>query len=259
MNEILYHLEDQIATITIHCPQRLNALGKSALLELNELLIKAEEDLSVLCVVINASGEKAFCVGGNIKEEVHMDGYAAYDFSLMGQQLIRTIRNHRTPVITAAQGYILGAGMEILLASDFAFLTKDAKLSIPSINLGSMCGFGGSQLLPRAVGTMRAKEILMLGRHILAEEALSLGLALKAVDHSQLMDEAYAFAKELVQQAPFALRCIKQAVNRGMEGDLEAGLFLEAQLFSRVQASEDKNRGMEAFINKTKVSTYVNR
>ncbi|MDF2838893.1 MAG: hypothetical protein K0S60_596, partial [Evtepia sp.] len=158
-----------------------------------------------------------------------------------------------------AHGYVLGAGMEILLACDFALISSDAKLAIPSINLGSMSGFCGTQLLPRVVGAMRAKEILMSGRHIEAEEAVTLGLALKAVERANLMDEAYAFANQLTSKAPFALRCIKIAVNKAMETDLETGFLIESQLFSRVQASEDKKNGMEAFLNKCTPKPFVNR
>ena len=104
MNHMLYQLENGIATITIHRPQVLNALNEEAILELTQLLRQAEADHDVLCIVLNASGEKAFCVGGDIKAEVNMDGYAAYDFSLMGQNLIRTLLQLRVPVIAAMHG-----------------------------------------------------------------------------------------------------------------------------------------------------------
>lgn len=259
MSEILYEVSDSIATLTINRPQVLNALSTNAILELTHLLKQADTDQDVICVIINASGEKAFCVGGDIKEELKMDGYSSNEFSAIGQNLVRTIRNIRMPVIIAAHGYVLGAGMEIILASDFAFLSNDAKLAIPSINLGSMSGFCGTQLLPRVVGAMRAKEILMSGRHIPAEEAVSLGLVLKSVDRSQLMDEAYSFARQLTAKAPFALRCIKTAVNKAMETDLETGFLIESQLFSRVQASEDKMNGMKAFLNKSNPEPFINR
>lgn len=259
MKDILYKLEEGIATITINRPHVLNALSSKALQEITHLLQQTETDQNVLCVAINATGEKAFCVGGDIKSEVYMDGYSSNEFCAIGQNLIRTIRNLRMPVIIAAHGYVLGAGMEILLASDFAFISKDAKLAIPSINLGSMSGFCGTQLLPRVVGAMRAKEILMSGRHIQADEAVELGLALRAVEQSDLMSEVYAFANQLTSKAPFALRCIKTAVNKAMETDLETGFLIESQLFSRVQASEDKKNGMEAFLKKCAPGPFVNR
>lgn len=259
MEDVLYKLEEGIATITINRPHVLNALSSTALQELIYYLQQAESDLNVLCVVINANGEKAFCVGGDIKAEVTMDGYSSHEFCLIGQNLIRTIRNLRMPVIVAVHGYALGAGMEILLASDFAILTNDAKLAIPSINLGSMSGFCGTQLLPRVVGSMRAKEILMSGRHIGAEEAVNLGLALKCVEQSKLMHEVYALANQLTSKAPFAIRCIKVAVNKATETDLDTGFLIESQLFTRVQASEDKKNGMEAFLNKCEPAPFVNR
>jgi len=259
MGEILYKVEEGIATLTICCPEVLNALGSEKLVELTDLFKRAEADENVLCVVVNANGEKAFCVGGDIKEEVNMGGYLASEFSAKGQNLVRTIRNLRVPVIIAAHGYVLGAGMEMVLASDFTFVSHDAKLALPSINIGSINGFGGSQLLPRLIGPMRAKEILMSGRHIPAQEAVALGLALKAVDRSDLMNETYAFARMLTGKAPFALRCLKIAVNKALETDVETGFLLESQMFARVQASEDKREAMEAFLAKRPPATFVNR
>ena len=140
-NDMLYHLEDGLATITINLPQVLNALGSSALRSLTECLLRAQADHNVLGVVIHAAGEKAFCVGGDIKEEVEMDGTLAYDFGQLGQNLIRTLLNLRVPVITAVHGYALWAGMAILLDRDFAFLSPASKLPIPYFHLGHMRGF----------------------------------------------------------------------------------------------------------------------
>lgn len=257
--DILYSLENGIATITINREHVLNALDEKSIRDLVSALEKANDDRDVLCVLLCAKGKKAFCVGGDINAEVTMDGYSAYDFGALGQHLMKTLRNLRTPVVTAMQGYSLGAGMEIMLASDFVFLSDNAKVSIPSINLGSMCGFGGSQMLPLAVGPMRAKEILMSGRHVGAEEAVSLGLALEAVPLDDLQKKALDFAKMLCTKAPFALRSIKTAVNKSQEMDLDTGFQLELNLFSRVQASEDKQKGMEAFLNKSKVDKFTNR
>lgn len=259
MPDILYQLEENILTLTINRPKKLNTLSLEVVAELTQLIKQAEQDHNVLSIIINAAGEKAFSAGGNIKEEIHLDGYSSYDFSRVGQELIRTMRNARMPIITAVHGYALGGGMEIMLASDFAFLSEDAKIAIPSINLGSSNGFGGTQLLPRIVGAMRAKEILMTGRHIPASEAVELGIALKAVPRSELMNEAIALAKQLSSKAPFALRCLKTAVNKALETDLETGFLIESQLFSRAQASEDKKNGMEAFLNKTTPNPFINR
>ncbi len=259
MDRILSQVAGCIATITINRPHVLNALDGQSIFALTQALLEAEAHPEVRCVILNASGEKAFCVGGDIKEEVQMDGQSSYDFSRLGQGLMNTIRGLSVPVIVAMQGYSLGAGMEILLAADFVFLSTDAKIAIPSINLGSMPGFGGTQMLPRAVGSMRAKDILMTGRHVTAQEALALGLCLKVVEREALMPEAQTLAEALVKKAPLAIRSIKAAVNKAGECDLDTGFLLETQLFSRVQASEDKKAGMEAFLEKREAPQYHNR
>ena len=259
MSDILYKLEDGIATVTINRPQALNAFSGDMLEELYDILVKAENDKDVLVVVINSSCPKAFSVGGDIKKEIDMDGYTSFDFSMKGQAVTRQIRNMRMPVISAVNGYALGAGMEIMLASDFVFVSTDAKVSLPSINLGSTNGFGGTQLLPRIIGVMKAKEILMTGRHVKGDEAVELGLALKCVDKEELMDTAYAFAKELASKAPFALRCFKTAANVAIETDIETGYLIEAHLLARAQASDDKKEAMMAFIEKRTPGKFINR
>ncbi len=257
--DLIYTTKNHIADISINRPKYLNAMTEELIGDLILTLEQAQNDETILCVVLHAEGDRAFSAGGDIKAEVKMDGYSSYDFSLLGQKLMRTIRNLRVPVITAVHGYALGGGMEIMLASDFVFVADDAKIGIPSIVLGSMPGFTGTQLLPRVVGTMRAKEILMTGRHIKAEEAVALGLALEVVPKEHLMKRTYALAETLCEKAPFALRSIKTAVNQSLDLSFEQGLLLESQLFSRVQASEDKKIGMEAFINKSKPEGYHNR
>ncbi len=259
MSELLSQLNNNILTLTLNRPEKLNTLTLDLVKELTTQIKEAEYNHDVLCIIINAAGEKAFSAGGNIKEEIKLDGYTSYDFSRVGQELIRAMRNARMPIITAAHGYALGGGMEIILASDFAFLSDTAKIAIPSINLGSTNGFGGTQLLPRIVGAMRAKEILMTGRHISAAEAMELGIALKAVPKNELINEATMLANDLTAKAPFALRCIKSAVNKALETDIETGLLIESQLFSRAQASEDKQNGMQSFINKTAPNPFINR
>ena len=259
MSYMLYNVNEGIATITINRTEALNAFNADMLDELYSLLVKADEDRDVLVVVINSGCAKAFSVGGDIKKEVEMNGYTSYDFAMKGQGVVRKIRNLRMPVISAVNGYALGAGMEIMLASDFAFVSTDAKVSLPSINLGSTNGFGGTQILPRIIGAMKAKEILMTGRHVKGDECVELGLALKCVEKEELMNVAYEFAKELAAKAPFALRCFKQAVNAGLEMDLESGFLLEAHLLARAQSSEDKKEAMTAFIEKRTPGKFINR
>ncbi len=259
MSYMLYNLENGIATITINRPEALNAFNGDMLDELYDLLVKAEDDKDVLVVVINSSCAKAFSVGGDLKKEIEMNGYTSFDFAMKGQAVTRKIRNLRVPVISAVNGYSLGAGMEIMLASDFAYVSTDARVSLPSINLGSTNGFGGTQLLPRIIGTMKAKEILMTGRHVRGEECVELGLALKCVEKEELMDTAYAFAKELASKAPFALRCFKMAANIANETDLETGYLMEAHLLARAQASDDKHEAMLAFLEKREPGKFINR
>ena len=259
MEGICYEVQNQIAYITIDRVNTLNALNVGALKAMTQYLLDANLNDSVLSVIISANGDKAFCAGGDIKAEVDLDGYNSFAFCQTGQNLMRTMMQMRIPVISAIHGYALGAGMEIMLASDFCIVSEDVRAAIPSINIGSMPGFCGTQLLPRLVGAMRAKEILMTGRQLEAKELISLGLALKSVPRSALMNEAETVAISLNAKAPFAIRSIKQAVNKSMDCDLETGFLLEAQLFARVQGTDDKRKGMQAFLSKQQPEPYTNR
>ena len=170
MKYVLYEKQDAIALITVNRPEKLNVYNKQTLIEIHDALQCAHTDTDVLCVVFTAAGEKAFSAGGDIDDEKELSAYEGYEFAMIGQSITRLIRNHRVPVIGAVFGYDLGGGMEFTLACDFVIASNDVKMGLPSVKLGLVNSFGGTQLLPRIVGLQKAKEIMFTGRYVEADE-----------------------------------------------------------------------------------------
>lgn len=181
--------------------------------ELTEALEMAEKDTGVRCVILTAAGERAFTAGGDIKEEVQLNETTAAEFSRRGKKMIRSILNHRVPVICAVRGYALGGGMEMILAADITVAATDAKIGIPTIKLGGIPGWGSTVLLPRTVGASRAKELLYTGRSLSAEEALKLGVVEDVVEPDELLKRAFELADTIADMAPLAVENMKKSIN----------------------------------------------
>lgn len=259
MENVLYHKEGNIGTITINRPEALNALNEATLKELIETLEMIGQDKDIRCAVLTASGEKAFTAGGDIKEEITLKGEAAREFSQLGKQCMKRIYDLRVPLISAVHGYALGAGMEIIMVSDITIVTTAAKMGIPTIKLGTIPGWGSTQMLPRVVGASRAKELLYTGRIMGAEEALNMGLVEFVVEPEKLMEKAYEIADQIVDMAPIAMENMKIAINTSVEDDLEHGYDVETELFVRCYGTEDKKEAMTAFLEKRNHGQYIGK
>ena len=179
-----------------------------------------------------------------------MDGLTSYRWSLTGHKLCATIEASPKPVIAAVNGYCLGGGFEFALACDFRICTENAKFGAPESKLGVCCGFGGNIRLPRIVGKAWAKDILMTGRMVDAQEALRLNLVTKVVPQGQLMDAVDSLCVNLLNKSATVLDFIKRAVDYGTETDLRSAAQYEAALFGVISATDDKKEGMGAFLEK---------
>ena len=203
--------------------------------------------------VIVYGGEKVFAAGADIKEMAAM-GYA--EMAARAGEIssaIGAVARIPKPVVAAITGYALGGGCELALACDWRVAAQDAKLGQPEINLGIIPGAGGTQRLPRLVGPARAKELIMSGRFVGAEEALAIGLVDKVVPSAtEVYDAAVALVTPYTQGPAAALRAAKMAVDGGLEMDIAAGLAWESQLFAALFATDDKREGMAAFVEKRK-------
>ena len=247
---IVYEVKEGIATITFNRPKALNALNGALLAELSRALdeIAADEDIRVL--ILTGAGDKAFVAGADISELATFDSLKAKAFGRRGHDIINKLQQLPIAVIAAVNGFALGGGTEISIACDFIYASENAKFGQPEINLGVIPGFGGTQRLPRLIGTNMAKELIYTGKMISAAEALQLGLVNKVVPHDSLMAEVLKTAGAIASKGKVSLREAKQAVNKGMDVDLASGCGIEIDAFALSFASPDAKEGTSAFLEK---------
>ncbi|HEX6921346.1 MAG TPA: enoyl-CoA hydratase-related protein [Actinomycetes bacterium] len=235
-----------IGTIRLDRPP-MNALNVQLQEELRAAAHAASESPEVSAVVLYG-GEKVFAAGADIKQMAAMSYTDMADRSAALQTALTAVARIPKPVVAAVTGYALGGGCELALCADFRVCGDNAKLGQPEILLGVIPGAGGTQRLPRLVGPSRAKEIIFSGRFVDADEALRIGLVDKVVP----ADEVYSAAREMVARyvggPAYALRAAKEAVDRGLETDLETGLEIERLQFSALFATEDRTIGMTSFV-----------
>ena len=247
---VLVERKDGKGIISINRPKVLNAIDWDTFFLLQAALEELIADSSVRVIILTGTGDRSFISGGDIGEELRMDGLTSYRWSLTGHKLCATIEASPKPVIAAVNGYCLGGGFEFALACDFRICTENAKFGAPESKLGVCCGFGGNIRLPRIVGKAWAKDILMTGRMVDAQEALRLNLVTKVVPQGQLMDAVDALCVNLLNKSATVLDFIKRAVDYGTETDLRSAAQYEAALFGVISATDDKKEGMGAFLEK---------
>jgi len=247
---IIFQIEEQIATITFNRPKVLNALNEASLKEFSHAIDKVAEDEGIRVLILTGSGDKSFVAGADITEFLKFNALKAKIFSEMGHGIVSKLQELSIPVIGAVNGFALGGGCEVVIACDFIYASENAMFGLPEINLGIIPGFGGTQRLPRLVGKNRAKEMIFTGKMISAAEAQALGLVNKVCVQDQLMDEVLNVAKIIVSKGKISLRAAKQAINTGMDVDLKTGCRVEIDAFAICLASPDAKEGTQAFLEK---------
>ena len=249
LENVKVDLTDGIALITMSRPKALNALSSRTLGELDAIFACLETERDVYGVIITGEG-KAFVAGADIAQMQAYKSEEGRDYAGYAQSVFNRIESLEKPVIAAVNGYALGGGCELSMSCDIRIASEKAIFGQPEAKLGVIPCFGGTQRLPRLVGTGRAKELIYTGRQVKAEEACAIGLVNKVVPHEALTDEAMAMMKQILSMAPMAVRYAKVAVNRGIEVDLRAGLELEKDICAITFGSQDKQEGMDAFLEK---------
>lgn len=245
-----YDVADRIATVTIERPEALNALNGELMLELGLALDLAEADLDVGALIVTGSG-KAFVAGADIANLRELsEGFSGREAALAGQDLMNTLAALPFPTIAAVNGFALGGGLELALAADLRVAAPTAMLGLPEVGLGLIPGYGGTQRLPRLIGTGRALDLILTGRHVDAQEALSLGLVNRVADDP--LEGAREIARQCLENGPIALGLAKEAVVRGLDVTLPQGLEIEADLFGMATTTEDMQEGTSAFLEKRK-------
>jgi len=248
---IIVEKKDGIGTIKINRPKVLNALNKDTILELTKSVAELEKDKNIKVAILTGEG-KAFIAGADIKQMSNMTPLEAKEFAEMGHNLLMKIEISRLPFIAAVNGYALGGGCEVLMACDICIASASAKIGQPEINLGIHPGFGGTQRLPRLVGRMIAKEILLTGRNLDAEEAYRIGLVNRIVEDEKLMEEVEKLAGKIASKPPIQTDFIKSLVNKGADIDLNTACSLEISYFASGFSTKDQKEGMTAFLEKRK-------
>jgi len=242
---IIFEKEDNIAIITFNRPEARNAVNNQVRAEFTAAIAEVEADDDIKVLILTGSG-KAFVSGVDIKEFSKTTPYHAHNLFRLGERVEKLPK----PVIAAVNGFSLGGGNEIALGCDIIIASERAKFGQPELNIGIIPGGGATQRLPRMIGVCRAKELIFTSDIITAEEAFNLGMINRVVPEDQLMPTAKEIAKKIATKSPAALKLAKQAINYGMQTNLESGLKYEYELYSLSLGLEDKVEGVNAFLEK---------
>jgi enoyl-CoA hydratase len=203
-------------------------------------------------LILTGAGEKAFVAGADIVEMKGMNSLQASQFSKLGHLTLNMIQDLDRPVIAAVNGFALGGGMEVALACDFIYASENAKFGLPEVTLGVFPGFGGTQKLPRLIGKGKAKELILTGKMISAQEAYQMGMVNRVFPQASLMEETKKVAAQIAGNGAVGVRLAKMVTDAGYNMDLEKACSLESYAFGISFATEDQKEGMAAFVEKRK-------
>ena len=249
-DRILYEVKEGVARLTINRPDKLNALDRQTILDIDRAVAAAREDAEVGVIVVTGAGDKAFVAGADIAEMVEMSPVHAHAFAEMGGAAGSSIETSSKPWIAAVNGFALGGGCELALACDFVYASEKAKFGQPEVKLGVIPGFGGTQRLARRVGVAKAKELCFTGDMVDAAEALRIGLADAVFAPEMLLDKVRDLAKRIAANGPLAVAECKRLIHAGQSVSLEAAISLEQRSFGLLFATADQREGMAAFLAK---------
>ena len=257
LKNIEVKVEDGIAIVKMNRPKALNALNNDTLNELVSIFDTLKKDDSVIGVIVTGEG-KGFVAGADIVQMQYYKSIEGRSYADFAQSVFNKIEGLEKPVIAAVNGYALGGGSELALSCDIRIASTKAIFGQPEVGLGIIPCFGGTQRLPRLIGSGRAKEMIFTGRQVKSEEALAIGLVNKVVEPEVLIEESVKMMKDILKNASIAVGFAKVAINKGLEMDLQNGLELEKDVAALCFATEDKDEGMNAFVEKRK-AIFKNR
>lgn len=251
MSELVrYDVDGRVATVTLNRPEALNAISGAMADELAALLRSVAMDEDVWVVVMAAAGDKAFCVGADLKER---GGFSLDDFHRNRKQIrgmFEALRAVPQPVIASVFGFALGGGFELVLSCDLVVAAEGTKLGLPEARVGLLPAGGGTQLLTRKAGLARAKELIYTGRRFDAAEAHAWGLVQRVVPRAELGYQTQDLALDVCRSSPVAVRAAKAATDGALGAPIEDGIEIEHRAWETVIASEDRAEGIAAFNEK---------
>ena len=247
-----------VRVLTVHRPDKLNALNAATLDALHQAFDTAASDPGVRAIVLTGSGPKAFVAGADIAEMNALSPVEGRDFSLRGQRMMRRVEKMPKPVIAMVNGFALGGGLELAMSCHLRIAADTAKVGQPEINLGLIPGFGGTQRLLRLAGRAATLELCLAGAPIDAARALQLGIVNRVVPAAELEAHVMALAEQFANAAPLALRGILDCVSVGGECGIEEGLEYESAQFGLMFSTDDMREGTSAFLERRK-PTFAGR
>ncbi|MDP4797629.1 MAG: enoyl-CoA hydratase-related protein [Crocinitomicaceae bacterium] len=251
-NSILTERKGQIEIITINRPNQMNALNKETIQELNTALSLANEDSQVGAVILTGSGDKAFVAGADIKEFAHFNIAQGGELAQKGQEILfNFIENMNKPVIAAVNGFALGGGLELAMASHIRVASDNARMGLPEVGLGVIPGYGGTQRLTQLVGRGKANEMVFTAGMIKADEALSWGLVNHVVALENLLEKAEEIAGKILNNSATAIASAIRSVNANFKDGID-GFDVEIEEFGKCFGTPDFTEGTTAFMEKRK-------
>jgi enoyl-CoA hydratase len=243
-----------VVTLTIDRPEALNAFDVDTLTALRDRLAELAQDVTARVVVLTGAGDRAFAAGADIKYMSGLGPDRAKSWGELGHEAGLLLETMPKPTIAAINGFALGGGCELALACDLRYASSKAKLGQPEINLAIIPGWGGTQRLARVAGVGVAKDLILTGRTVDAEEALRVGLVNAVYEPDALMEQTLETARTLAARSPAALAAAKAAINRALQGKHTANLQGEAEEFGDLFGGADAQEGMTAFVEKREPS-----
>jgi enoyl-CoA hydratase/carnithine racemase len=240
-----------VLQITLNRPEFANAFDTQMATDLMHCFESlAMEPGEIRCIVITGAGERAFCAGGDLKQRDGMSDAEWFAQHRLYERMIRAVLGCPLPVIAAVNGAAIGGGLELAAASDFVYASDNARFALTETSLGIMPGAGGTQMLARALGERRAKEMILAAKRFDAEEARQWGLVNEVFAPAQLLDATLEAAQRIAANAPLAVRQAKQAIHRGLQMSLADGLAFEIEAYNRTVPTADRREGVAAFNQK---------
>ena len=244
------HLEGHVATVTLNRPEALNAISGELANELAGALLQAAAHPDAWVVVLAAAGDRAFCVGADLKERNRLDDAGWMRNRILMRAMFDSLRALPQPTIASVFGHALGGGFELALSCDLIVAAGDAVFGLPEVRVGIVPGGGATQLLTRRLGPARAKDLIFTSRRISGQEAYDLGIVARVVERDALSPATMELAEEICASSPVSVREAKLAIDRALDVPLDAGLELEDVAWRRAVASEDRREGIAAFNEK---------
>ena len=251
LENLKVELDDHVLVVTMNRPKALNALNNQTLDELNLVADQIAKDQDIYGAIITGEG-RGFVAGADIVQMKPYKSEEGRSYAEYAQNTFNKIEALEKPVIAAVNGFALGGGCELALSCDIRIASEKAVFGQPEVTLGIIPCFGGTQRLPRLIGAGLAKEMIYTGRQVKAEEAKAMGLVNKVVPENELVDAAKAMMADILKVSPMGIKYAKIAINKGADMDLKNGLELEKNLVGLCFATEDKEKGMNAFLAKEK-------